>query len=62
MSCTLHQIAKLSLVNMVESKSMLILPILIRWLRTKSSSSSSGSALKRVDEAHVKSMPSTTSM
>eukprot|EP00961_Rhodomonas_salina_P091392 1230653-Rhodomonas_salina.1 len=36
---------------------MRILPILMRELHTKSSSSSSGSALKRVGEAHVKSMP-----
>eukprot|EP00961_Rhodomonas_salina_P231435 3125967-Rhodomonas_salina.1 len=62
MSRALHQIAKLSLVNIVESKSMLILPILIRELRTKLSSSSSGSAFKRVGEAHVKLMQSTTSM
>eukprot|EP00961_Rhodomonas_salina_P172234 2322395-Rhodomonas_salina.1 len=64
MSLALHQIAKLSLVDtgIVESKSMRILPILMHELRTKSSSSSSGSALKRVGEAHVKSMQSTTSM
>eukprot|EP00961_Rhodomonas_salina_P068205 915762-Rhodomonas_salina.1 len=60
MSRAEHHIAKLSLLDMVESRSILILPILMRELRMKSSNSSSGFDFRIVWDAHMKSTPSIT--
>eukprot|EP00961_Rhodomonas_salina_P198715 2680244-Rhodomonas_salina.1 len=57
MSRAAHHITKLLLLDMVESRSILVLPILMLELLMKSSNSSSGFNFSLVGDAHMKSTP-----